>query len=161
MDGGADHNLSHVSVQAAALAMGLLLDLEMCVLICTVAGHSWSNHVEGVMCIFNLAMNGTSLARPAMDERNEAIMAKCGGLGDICAAGDASSNFRESLIGSIGIVIDLWYSMYHTRYTISLDGIVLYNVNLIGSSIQTMYLFTLTVEIYTIHTVYEYHVNHN
>ena len=68
MDGGADHNLSHVSVQAAALAMGLLLDLEMCVLIRTVAGHSWSNHVECVMCIFNLSMNGTSFARPAMGE---------------------------------------------------------------------------------------------
>ena len=42
-----------------------------------------------------------------MDKCKEAIMAKCGGLGDICAAGEASSNFRESLIGSVGVVIEL------------------------------------------------------
>ncbi len=42
-DGGADHNPQHVAVQAAALALVLLLDLDMAVLIRTVAGHSWAN----------------------------------------------------------------------------------------------------------------------
>jgi hypothetical protein len=65
-DGGADHNPQHVAVQAASLALVLLLDLDMAVLIRTVAGHSWANYVKRTMSIFNMAMNGTSLARPSM-----------------------------------------------------------------------------------------------
>lgn len=93
-------------------------DLDsMCVLICTVAGHSWSNYVEGVMCIFNRAMNGMSLARPAVDKRKEAIMAKCGGLGDICAAREVSSNFRGvSLVVLVSLLSFLPNDLAYVNY---------------------------------------------
>ena len=85
----------------------LLLDLDMAVLIRTVTGHSWANYVERTMSIFNMAMNGTSLARPSMDERNESIMARCNGLGDIRAAGAESSDFKDAVLSSVGAVINL------------------------------------------------------
>ena len=106
-DGRADHNPQHVAVQAAALALVLLLDLDMAVLIRTVAGHSWANYVKRTMSIFNMEMNGTSLARPSMDERNESIMARCNGLGDIRAAGAESSDFKDAVLSSVGAVINL------------------------------------------------------
>ena len=106
-DGGADHNFSHVSVQAALIALAMILKLDILLCIRTVAGHSWCNPVERVMSIFNLALNGTSLARPVMDERNEAIMAKCTGLGDIRAQGESSSDFKDKVIASVDAVVTM------------------------------------------------------
>ena len=75
-DGVADHNMTHLSVQCDIISVFLLLELDKSIFVCTIPGHSWSNMVEIVILILNLALQGLSLARAPIKKLNEIIM-KC------------------------------------------------------------------------------------
>ena len=85
--------------------MCLLCKLDYAVFFRTIHGHSWSNLVERVILILNLALRGVSLARAAMDTVNERIMKRWSGLAETTAAAENSVNFKQKNLTGIDAVI--------------------------------------------------------
>ena len=75
-DDGDDHNVTHLYVQCGIILVCLLLKIYNAICFSTIPGYSWSNMVEIVILILNLALQGLSLARAPIKKLNEIIM-KC------------------------------------------------------------------------------------
>ena len=93
-DGGADHNMTHLSVQCGMISVCLLLKLDYSIFVRTIPGHSWSNVVERVMLILNLVLQGVYLACADTDTGNERIMKRCSRLVKIRAAARNTVYFK-------------------------------------------------------------------
>ncbi|ORY41532.1 hypothetical protein BCR33DRAFT_825419 [Rhizoclosmatium globosum] len=104
-DGGSDHNMSHVSVQIALITLAIMTGTDFLVAVRTVPGHSWSNMVERVMSIFNLALYGVALCRAEMPDECEKMMKQCNGLVDIREKVKDSPLFRDELVSCMGKTI--------------------------------------------------------
>ena len=76
-DGGSDHRLRYRTVQAALSALRILLNLDMVVAANTYPYHSFSNPVERIMAILNIALNGAVLERGEMGELQEQALHSC------------------------------------------------------------------------------------
>ena len=61
-DGGADHRLTHVSVQLSLICLFLKLDLDYLCAGRTAPYHSWRNPVERIMLVLNLGLQCIGLA---------------------------------------------------------------------------------------------------
>jgi hypothetical protein len=71
-DGGPDHNCAFAGVQLAYLCLALKLVLDQLTLLRIAPGQSYVNHVERVMSVLNLAIQGLALARAVSSDELEA-----------------------------------------------------------------------------------------
>ena len=55
-DGGADHNVSKISIQISLICLFLQLDLDYLITMCTCPTQSWVYPAERVMFILNYAL---------------------------------------------------------------------------------------------------------
>ena len=112
-DGGADHNMTHLSAQCGIITVCILLKLDYAVFFCIITGHSLSNVVERVMSVLNLSLQGVYLARAAMDT-GKFIMKRCCGSAEILAAAKSSVYFKQKLPTSIDAVIKPLESIFES-----------------------------------------------
>ena len=91
-DGGPNHNCKHLAVQAALLALFLLLGMDTMVVLRTSPQQSWTNPAERVTSVLNLGLQGCALARIEMDKEFETTMRKCNGMNAIRRAGPKQVN---------------------------------------------------------------------
>lgn len=70
-DGGPDHRLTYESVKMSLIGLFLATDLDMLVACRCCPGQSWTNPVERVMSLLNLALQNAALERNTCSEQIE------------------------------------------------------------------------------------------
>lgn len=63
-DGGPDHRLNFESVKVSLISLFKACDLDLLVAARCAPGHSWTNPVERVMSLLNLALQNVAMERP-------------------------------------------------------------------------------------------------
>jgi hypothetical protein len=82
------------------LALFLALDLDTMVVMRTAPTQSWANHVERVMSVLNLGLQGVALAWDMMDEDFEKAFKKCNGMAVVRKAAEAYKPAGAELVGA-------------------------------------------------------------
>ncbi len=82
-DGGPDHRLTYISVQAALIALFKRLNLDYLLATRTAPFHSYKNPVERCMSILNMGMQSVGLMRAKLDEDFEQLLKPASSLADI------------------------------------------------------------------------------
>ncbi len=112
-DGGPDHRLTYLSVQASFIALFRKLDLDYLCAARTAPCHSWKNPVERIMSIFNLGLQSVGLMRASMDSEYEKDADRCKNMGDLRAMADKKREFRESTLDSVAPVKILLSNLFN------------------------------------------------
>ncbi len=96
IDGGPDHNCKHTSVKLGLLSLLLELDLDTMVVMQTAPTQSWGNHVERVMYVLNLGLQGVALARDELLGDNfEKDFKKCNGMS---AVREVAKTYNKNIV---------------------------------------------------------------
>lgn len=106
-DGGPDHRTNFLSVQLAALALFVALDLDMYVAVRTGPNQSYCNPAERIMSLLNLALQNVALCRDEMDGTREFRMKSLNSLKAVRAACDRDPFLKDALTDSLAPVLQL------------------------------------------------------
>lgn len=103
-DGGADHQLTFVSVQLALIALFLNLDLDFVCAGRTCPYHSWRNPVERIMSVINLGYQCVGLMREEGPQHFEASIKNANNIGQLRKS---ASQFKDEVKATLQPPIDL------------------------------------------------------
>ncbi|XP_038063361.1 uncharacterized protein LOC119734068 [Patiria miniata] len=106
-DGGPDHRTTNPSVQIAAIALFIALDLDMFIHARTAPHGSYLNPAERIMSLLNLALQNVSLARNEMAADYEKIMKRCNGLKSTRKEAHDLPSFKTALLESTSEVVEV------------------------------------------------------
>ena len=106
-DGGPYHRTTYISVQLAAIALFMVLDLDMYIAGRTAPSQSYANPAERIMSSLNLALQNVSLQRPAMEVGYEKAMKSLSTIQKVRTKAERLPDFKEALSGSVSKVLDL------------------------------------------------------
>ena len=82
-DGGPDHNISFLNVMVSWLAFFIISGSDTLIVARTAPTQSWTNPVERLMYVLNLALSNCALAREIMGEDFEKNMKKCNSMASV------------------------------------------------------------------------------
>lgn len=111
-DGGPDHRLTYVSVQASFISLFRNLDLDLLCVARTAPFHSWRNPVERIMSLLNMGLQSVGLMRKEMDAEDESIISGCNSLAALRHAGERNPRIREVCADSIEPVKILLHDVF-------------------------------------------------
>ena len=106
-DGGPDHRTNFLSVQLAAIAMFVALDLDMYIAVRTGPNQSYANPAERMMSLLNLALQNVALSREQMDPAYELKMKSLTNLKKLRLASAGDPTLKESLVNSLTPVLQV------------------------------------------------------
>ena len=121
-DGGPDHHLTYVSVQASFISLFRNLDLDLLCVARTAPFHSWRNPVERIMSLLNMGLQSVGLMRKEMSTEDESIISGCNSLAALRHAAERNPHIREVCVDSIEPVKILLHDVFGR---ISLKGKVI------------------------------------
>lgn len=100
-DGGPDHRTNYQSVQLAALALFVALDLDMYIAVRTGPSQSYANPAERIMSLLNLALQNVALCREQMDDAKEYRVKSLNSLKAVRAASSKDPALKQALLESL------------------------------------------------------------
>ncbi|KAK6186795.1 hypothetical protein SNE40_006067 [Patella caerulea] len=111
-DGGPDHRITYLSVQASLIALFITLNLDMLVAARTAPLQSFRNPVERCMATLNLGLQAVSICREKMDEEGEKQILKANSLKSLRKVAEQSSVIKEKMQKSVQAPIQLLNSVF-------------------------------------------------
>ena len=121
-DGGPDHRLTYVSVQASFISLFRNLDLDLLCVARTAPFHSWRNPVERIMSLLNMGLQSVGLMRKEMSTEDESIISGCNSLAALRHVAERNPHIREVCVDCIEPVKILLHDVFGR---ISLKGKVI------------------------------------
>jgi hypothetical protein len=106
-DGGPDHNNTFLSVQLAAVAIFVALDLDMYICARCAPCQSYSNPAERCMSTLNLSLQSVALSRSEMTDHFEVMMKKLNTLNSVRKSASRNSHLKDELTMSMEEPIDI------------------------------------------------------
>ena len=91
-DGGPDHRLTYVSVQASFICLFQNLDLDLLCVARTAPFHSWQNPVERIMSLLKMGLQLVGLMRKEMSTEDESIISGCNSLAALRHAAERNTH---------------------------------------------------------------------
>ena len=105
-DEGPDHRLTYYSVKCTLICLFIERDLDFLVAARTPPGHSWTNPVERVMPLLNLAIQSVAMSRMPT-EQMEGPLRSCNSTADIGKVAATQPALKHAWGQSLKPVIDI------------------------------------------------------